>query len=545
MKGAVLTPFDSSGTFLPNVHAGEGGLRRVAVRAAGITTLSQAVALIVQVVATVVLARLLEPAAFGIVAMVTTFSLLFSNFGGNGFTEAVTQREQIDHALASNLFWINIAICTLLSIGFAACGVLLGRLYHDARVVAVTEVMALTIIVTGVSVIHLALLRRAMRFSLVAVGTILGQVSSVGLSIVLALRGWGYWALVAGAIASPLAASIAAWLTCKWIPGWPRRGVGTRAVIRYAMNIYGFFSLNYVTRNLDNLLAGWLFGPQALGLYKKAYDLASLPFNQISTPLTAVAVPTLSRLKDDPERHKRYLLRCFSILAFVGLGLAAYLTLAGHDLVRLLLGPKWNETGKIFMFFGPGIGALFLYGLNGWIHLSIGRSDRYLKWGFVHCGGLALMLVVSARWGGKGLAAAWSTYFCLMTIPAIWYAGRPVQFRIRPVLATVWKYVVACLLASGCSVVVLRWLPLAPPAGWTGAAIRLALTTLSFGASYLLLVIVLHWGGAPVYEATELLREMLPSALRRKPVIDSKDEPATPALVLRMAQDRREMQANG
>lgn len=532
-----MRPFDSNGVFLLNVHAGEGGLRRVAVRAAGITTLTQALALVVQVVATVVLARLLDPAAFGIVAMVTTFSLLFSNFGGNGFTEAVVQREEINHRLASNLFWLNTGICALLAMGFAAGGVLLGRLYHDSRVVAVTEVMALTIIVTGVSVIHLALLRRAMRFSLVAVGTILGQASSVGVSILLALRGWGYWALVAGAIASPLAASVVAWLTCQWIPARPSRGAGTRPAVRYAMNIYGFFTLNYVTRNLDNLLAGWLFGPQALGLYKKAYDLASLPFNQISTPLTAVAVPTLSRLKDERERHRRYLLRCFSILAFVGMGLAAYLTLVGHDLVRLLLGPKWGETGKIFMFFGPGIGALFLYGLNGWIHLSIGRSDRYLKWGFVHCAGLALLLVVGTRWGARGLAAAWSLYFCVMTIPAIWYAGRPVEFHIRPVLATVWKYVVACLLASACGAVVIQRLSLVLAGGWTGAAIRLALVTLSFGVSYVLLVVLLHRGGAPVVEAAVLLREMLPWTRGERTIAGSKDGNAKPpVLVYRMAQ---------
>lgn len=529
--------FDSNGVFLPNVHAGEGGLRRVAVRAAGITTLTQALALVVQVVATVVLARLLDPAAFGIVAMVTTFSLLFSNFGGNGFTEAVVQREEINHRLASNLFWLNIGICVLLAMGFAAGGVLLGRLYHDLRVIAVTEVMALTIIVTGISVIHLALLRRAMRFSLVAVGTILGQATSVGVSILLALRGWGYWALVAGAVASPLTASVVAWLTCQWIPGLPTRGNGTRPVVRYAMNIYGSFTLNYVTRNLDNLLAGWLFGPQALGLYKKAYDLASLPFNQISTPLTAVAVPTLSRLKDDRERHRKYLLRCFSILAFVGMGLAAYLTLVGHELVLLLLGPKWGETGKIFIFFGPGIGALFIYGLNGWIHLSIGRSDRYLKWGFIHCGGLAAMLVVGTRWGARGLAAAWSTYFCVMTVPAIWYAGRPVQFRIRMVLATVWKYVAACLLASGSVALVIRAFSLIPVAGWAGAAVRIALITVSFGVSYVLLVVLLHRGGAPVYEATDLLREMLPWNRGKKAVVGIKDESTkAPVLVLNMAQ---------
>lgn len=514
-----------------------GGLRRVAIRAAGVTTLSQSIALAIQVIATVVLARLLDPAAFGVMAMVTTFSLLLSNFGGNGFTEAVVQREEIDHRLASNLFWINTAICLLLAIGFAAGGTLLARLYRDQRVAGVAEALALTIFLTGLSVIHLALLRRAMRFSLVAAGSILAQASSVTASILLAYRGWGYWALVAGAIASPTATLVAAGMACRWIPGLPSRGVGTRKMVRYAMDIYGFFTLNYVARNLDNLLAGWFFGPQALGLYKKAYDLASLPFNQISTPLTAVAVPTLSRLKNDRERHHRYLLRSFSILAFIGMGLAAYLTLMGKDLIQVLLGPKWKETGKIFMFFGPGIGALFLYGLNGWIHLSIGRADRYLRWGVIHCVVLVSFLILGTRWGPAGLALAWSSYFWILAIPAIWYAGRPAQFGIAPVLAAVWKYILASLLACGCSAVVMQQVSFLQASGWAGAVVRMILITLSFGICYIGFVILLHRGCSPLYELAALLREMLPSAGRSKgPVVGQVEDANHSPLLLSTAQ---------
>ena len=118
--------------------ANEGGtLRSLAVRGAGITVLSGGLVQAIQIIATVVLARLLTPADFGLVAMVTTFSILFSNFGFNGFTEAVLQREEIDHLLISNLFWINLGTGLLLTIGFAAAGPLVALFYQqparDAR----------------------------------------------------------------------------------------------------------------------------------------------------------------------------------------------------------------------------------------------------------------------------------------------------------------------------------------------------------------------------------------------------------------------------
>src|SRR5262249_876947 len=154
--------------------------------------------------------------------------------------------------------------------------------------------------------------------------------------------------------------------------GLPRRGRGTRPMVRFAMNIYGYFTVNYFSRNIDNLLVGWFFGPQALGFYKKAFDLAIFPIVQASGPLNSVAVPTLSRLTGDPEKYCRYILRSLSILALTGMGAGACLTLVGRDVIRVVLGPKWEEAGRIFMFFGPGIGAMFIYRISGWLHLSMG-----------------------------------------------------------------------------------------------------------------------------------------------------------------------------
>src|SRR5580704_16147494 len=131
-----LKPFDANGTFRPVGATSE--FRRRAVRSAGVTVLSQGVVYGTQMIATVVLARLLAPSDFGVVTMVTTFSLLLMSFGQNGYAEAVIQRAEMDHLLASNLFWINVGVGLLLAIGFAAAGSVLARFYGDLRVAQVT-----------------------------------------------------------------------------------------------------------------------------------------------------------------------------------------------------------------------------------------------------------------------------------------------------------------------------------------------------------------------------------------------------------------------
>jgi len=504
-----VKPFDANGAFRGAVDG--DGLRRLAIQGAGVTVLAQSLGFAIQMIATVVLARLLTPADFGLVTMVTTFSLLLMNFGLNGFTEAVLQREEIDHALASNLFWINVGLGLLLTIGFAAAGPLLASFYGDPRVDAVAVAMSVTIFFTSVSVQHLALLKRAMRFSFVSANDILARAVSVAVSILLGWAAWGYWALVAGAVALPLATSIGAWTLCRWVPGLPRRGVGTVPMVRFAMNTYGRFVMDYFARNLDNLLVGWRFGPQPLGFYKKAYDLFVLPANQLSAPLTAVAVSALSRLTRDSTQHGRYFLRALSTLAFVGMGLGAGLTLMGKDLVVVLLGPGWEESGRIFTFFAPGIGIMLLYGTHGWIHLSIGRADRWFRWSVVEFAVTGLLFLLGLPWGPVGIAVAWVVSFWILTIPALWYAGRPARLGIAPVIGAVWKYVLASALAGCASAVIIRGIPsLAAASGSMGAIGRIVVISVLFGALYLCAVILLHRGCAPLSQVAELLRDMVP-----------------------------------
>jgi polysaccharide transporter, PST family len=509
-----VKPFDHAGAF--RLPAEGDGLRSLAVRGAGMTVLSQGVVTAAQMAATVVLARLLTPGDFGLVAMVTTFSLLLMNLGFNGFTEAVIQRPRMDHHLASNLFWINIGLGVAATAAFAGAGSALARFYGDPRVASVAAALSATIFLSSASVLHLALLKRGLRFSAVSVNDVVARSASVIVSIVLGWAGWGYWSLVAGAIMLPLATTVGALILCRWVPGRPRRGAGTRPVVRFALNIYGRFAANYLTCNLDNLLIGWRFGPVPLGLYKKAYDLFLLPPNLLSSPLTPVAVSALSRVAADSRQHQRYFLSALSTIAFIGMGLGAALTLIGTDLMLLLLGDGWRESARIFTFFAPGVGAVLVYGTHGWIHLSIGRADRWLRWGLVEMITTASLFLLALRWGPVGMAVAWVASYWLLMLPGLWYALKPVQLGMGAVIDVVWRHVLASILAGGItSVIIARisWLSDLP--GYMGAVDRMAVTSISFGAAYLGAVILLHEGIGPIRRTIGLLRTMIDRNQRR------------------------------
>jgi polysaccharide transporter, PST family len=505
-----VKPFDRNGNFIFPISGGGDALKRLAVRSAGVTIFSGSIALAIQVIATVVLARLLTPLDFGLVAMVTTFSLLLMNFGGNGFTEVVVQREEMNHAIASDLFWINLSGGTLLTIGFAAAGALLAKFFEEPQVQKIAVGMSASIFLSSTSVLHLALLRRAMRFSAVSINDIVARAISVVVSVALGFAGWGYWALVAGACALPLSTTVGAWILCRWMPGPPRRVSGISAMLWYAIHTYGRFSLNYCVRNTDNLLVGWRFGAHSLGYYKKAYDLFALSANQLVSSTTLVAVSALSRIRNDRAEYRRYLLGAMSVVTFLGMGLASDLTLIGRDLIRLLLGRGWGEAGQIFTFFAPGIGAMILYGTHGWIHLSIGRADRWFRWGIVELIVTGLLFVGGLHWGPEGIAMAWCASFWILTIPAMWYAGKPIELGIGTVLSAVWKSTVASVLAGlATGLIFFKLVSLSSVSGVSGAALRVAVVSMSFGCLYLGAIGLLYRGFLPLKQLLTVLHEMI------------------------------------
>ena len=514
-----MIPFDANGVFRPRTGSHE--IRRLAIRGAAATLSASGLALAAQVISTVILARLLAPADFGVVAMVTTFSLLLVSFGLNGFTEAVIQCEEIDRYTASNLFWLNVGAGLVLAIAFAAAGSLLAQFYRNPLVANVAIGLSIGIFVQAASVVHLALLMRAMRFVGTSTNDVMGRVINTAVSIVLALRGWGYWALVAGIVAQQLSVTVGAWCLCSWMPSLPRRTGKTSAMVRFAAKVYGQFSVAYSTRNIDNLLVGWRFNAVALGFYKKAFDLFALTASQLTAPLNNVALAALSRLNQDHVRFRRYLASSLGMVAFVGMAVSADLTLVGRDVVRLVLGAKWSESGRIFELFGPGIGAMVLCSTVGWVHFSIGKPERLIRWSLVSLALTLSLFLAALPWGPAGVAAAWSIAFWILLIPCYWYAGRPIGFSISAFIAAIWRYTAAALVAGIATAAIIRGTPLAGNPSSTGAAFAATLiVSILFVTLYLVIVVLFHGGLAPLRQLGSLLNELTPSRKASTPIVE-------------------------
>jgi PST family polysaccharide transporter len=385
---------------------------------------AQGASFVVRMGSTVVLARLLDPRDFGLVAMVTAVTGVFSLFKDAGLSLLTIQRPTLTHDEISMLFWLNVLVSALLTILSIALAPALAAFYGEPRLFAVTLVLALGFLINGAGVQHSAYLQRQMRFSEVAAIDVISLVASVTVAVGFAAGGLGYWALVAMAITGPVVSTLGAWWTSRWVPGRPRDASGAAAMLRFG----GIFTFNrlimYAAYNADKLLLGRIWGAEALGLYGRAYQLVNVPTDSMNTALGGVVMSALSRLQGDPKRFKSYFLKAYSLILAVTMPATIGCAVFADDIILVLFGPKWTEAVPIFRFLTPTIMVLALFNPAGWVLLSTGQLRRSLQMAFVLAPVVVLGYVTGIPYGPGGVAIGYSVAMVALAVPILAWAMR-------------------------------------------------------------------------------------------------------------------------
>jgi len=490
----------------------KSGLKKRAVRGAGALVLSTMSSHLIRMISIIILARLITPDDFGLVAMVTSISGFLLIFSRLGLTDATVQHPEINHKQISTLFWINAAFGIALMLLLMGISPFIAWLYGKPELILITIVLSVSFIFPGIRTQHMALLKRNMQFYKHAANEIVGTIISVIVAVIAGLLGLGYWALIARRLAYQIAATIGAWILCKWRPGAFAFGTGVRPMLKFGMNILGNYTVNYLSRSLDKALVGWQNGAQALGYYSNAYNLFAAPVTQLTMPLTNVAVSTLSRLYDEPEKYRRYYLKALSMLAFIGMPMSGFLTFMSHDVILLLLGPQWTNAAEIFSIFGFGIGIQILYSTHGWLHVSLGRTDRWFRWGIFASIITIVSFLIGLPFGPLGIAIAYTAVFHILIGPGLWYAGKQINLKLHSVFSAIWKYYLSAV-GSGllCWYILYSLSPTSNIFAELNIIIRLSSSFILCVSLYLILIIALHQNTKPISQFIRLLRDMTPA----------------------------------
>jgi polysaccharide transporter, PST family len=397
-----------------NGKAGPLDLRDRSIRGGAVTIGAQVMSYGITLVSVAVLARLLTPEDYGTIAMVVALTGLLNLFREMGLSGATIQWQNLSHGQLSNLFYVNAALGAAVMLATIASAPMVASFYGKPYLVAVTVGLSFSSLFSSLGTQHAALLTRHMRFRALAAVQLSSLLVAFAVAVAVALRGGGYWALVASHVTAALWSTAGFWVLSGFRPDWPRKGTDIRPLLRFGANIAGFDLAYYFRGNVDKILLGRVWGAQALGLYDKAFSLLLLPIAGLRHPLNKVAFPAMSALATDARRYRSYFVQYCALLAFISMPLVAFLYGCSDSVIRLLLGERWSGAAALFRILAIAGFIETVATLRTTVMLSSGFGGRLFLWGLLNSGVTVAAVIAGLPWGARGVAIA----YCIGTYAA-------------------------------------------------------------------------------------------------------------------------------
>jgi len=484
-------------------HRESGNLGQLALRGGAVSVAMQYGNGVLQIISAIVLARLLAPKDFGLVAIVTALTSFAPVLIDFGLGDATTQRSKITRSQVSSLFWLSSAIGLAIALTVAACGPLIAWIYRETNLEAIALCSAITFLLTGLSNQHLALLRRTMQFARLAKIQFAGALAGIVVAIFVALCGYGYWALVIRPIAYSFCVAIGAWFACRWRPGFPVFDNEVKSMIRFGLHVVGFSVVYNVGRTMDRVALGLFYRSDVVGYYHNAMTLYDNSFVSALIQLHMVGSAALSRLQSDPSALRQKYEAALSTLAFFVMPAAAVLSVTAQDLTVILLGETWREAGWLLSIIA--LRGIFqaIEGSQGWLHLSAGRADRWRNWGILSFVVQLVAVLGGLPFGATGVGVAVVMTSLLLAVPSISYAGHPIGIGAPLVIRAVGPQLIGAISATA-SV----WLLQTTTLMGCSSLARMLLSTGCCISLYLIIVLVFFRLTEPIRVAGTLMYDL-------------------------------------
>jgi PST family polysaccharide transporter len=401
---------------------------------------------VTHLVAGVILARLLTPADYGLIAMALFVVGFIQAIGRCGLTNALISREGVTEDDWSSVYWVEVCLGLAVWIAVWILAPVAGSLYRDERVIPVVRVAGSVGFLGALGTTQEAWLRKQMQFRMVAqmewAGVIAGGVTAVAM----AMSGWAVWSLVVQVLVGSAVTALGLYASCPWRPAFRVRFASLGWAVRYGVGLQGFGIVNYLNRRLDDALIGRYVGPEGLGQYSRAYQLMLYPTQTIAGAIVGrVVFPALAAIGDDLSRFRAAYLRAVTAIATVTFPAMLGLLVTAPEVVPLLYGPQWVPSI-------PLLQVLCVVGLiqsiettTGWIFLARARTGLFFAWGVAEAVVIYTSFIVGIQWGVMGVAVAYAIANGLLLVPCLAVPFRLIRLPMRDLL----RSVIGVLAGSG------------------------------------------------------------------------------------------------
>ena len=378
-----------------------------------------------QFITLIILARLLTPDDFGLMATALVVIGLLNIFRDMGLSAAIIQKKLVTDELLYTLFWLSIVIgicatsCLILASPFIA------SFYKTPKLEFILQVLSFNFLISSMTLLHQALLEKELRFNLLAKIEIIATLIGAVVGILMALNNFGVWSLVSQNLVNISTVSILLGLNKSFKPKMHFKFLDVRNIANYSLNLAGFNIVNYFVRNSDYVLIQKFLGETFLGFYNLAYRIMLYPLQNVTAVISRVMFPIYSRLQDDDEKFRESYIELTNLIALITFPLMSWIVAVSDLFIISLFGEKWVSVIPLLIILAP-IGMIqSVYTPAGVIYQTKGRTDWWFKWGIVTGVLFISAFLIGIKWGIVGVAFAYLVAN-LVTI----YPGLAIPFRL-------------------------------------------------------------------------------------------------------------------
>jgi teichuronic acid exporter len=391
----------------------------------------------IQFLISIILARLLLPEEFGLIAMLTIFMAVAQSFVVGGFALALIQRKAATYLDECSVFFFNIII------GFFAAGVLflsapwIAAFYRAQVLTILTRFLALNLIINAFGIVHMSVLTKKVDFKTQMKVSVIATVLSGSIGVIMAFYGYGVWSLVVQSIGSNLCRTVLLWVLLPWRPSWMFSWVSLRSMFSFGSKLLFSGLLDTIYNNLYLIVIGKMFSAADLGYYTRAEQTQQLPVLNFYSIIERVTFPVFSSMQDDKDWLKRATRKALTTLAMVNFPLMIGLAVVSRPLVLALLTEKWLPCVPYLQLLCV-VGLFFpLHAINLNVLMAQGRSDLFFRLEICKKALITGAICLTWRWGISALIYGQIAVSVIAYYMNTYYTGKLLSYSISEQLKDV------------------------------------------------------------------------------------------------------------
>ena len=378
----------------------------------------------------IILANLLRPADFGLVALAVVFVNFAQVFVDQGMGDAIIQRKELSRSHIDTAFWVAMGTGAVLTLMGVVLAIPIAVVLHQPELQPILQVLSLTFVLAAMRSIQTDLLRRELAFRSLALRSIVATVAGGIMGVAMAYLGFGPWALVGQQVASAGASVLTMWWVLPWRPGFRFSREHFRSLFSFGINVVGTDVVAFFARNSDNLLIGALLGTRPLGLYAVGYRMLDTTQVLIINISRKMAFPALATVQHDPERIRRAYFKLTQVSSALILPAYVGLALVAPQLVVVLVGERWSESGPVaavLFLIGP---VLALQAFSSALFYAVGKPNINFRFRLLTMIVRVVGFFIAVSFGIVAVAVAFAaSAYLLVPLNLYWqrrYAGIPI-----------------------------------------------------------------------------------------------------------------------